>query len=79
MAHITRLNSKGQLTVPASVRRRLGIAPGDQVIVDIEGDHAVLRSVRGTFTASMEGLGKELWAGEGAAVIAAERASWGEE
>lgn len=79
MAHITRLNSKGQLTVPASVRRRLGIAPGDQVIVDIEGDHAVLRSVRGTCTASMEGLGRELWGGEGAAVIAAERVSWGEE
>lgn len=37
------LSSKSQLVLPAEIRRRLGIHPGDQLIVELEGDHAVIR------------------------------------
>jgi len=37
------LSSKSQLVLPAEVRRKLGIRPGDRLIVELEGDHAVIR------------------------------------
>jgi AbrB family looped-hinge helix DNA binding protein len=38
------LTSKGQVTIPAEVRRRLGLRPGDHVGFVIEGD--AIRLVR---------------------------------
>lgn len=37
-----RISSKGQLTVPKSVREALGLDVGDNVIFRVEGDRAVL-------------------------------------
>ena len=38
------LTTKGQVTIPADVRRRLGLRPGDQVGFIVEGDQVrVLR------------------------------------
>ncbi len=37
-----RISSKGQLTVPKSVREALGLDDGDDVIFRVEGDRAVL-------------------------------------
>lgn len=37
-----KMSSKGQLTVPKSVRDALGIDEGDQVIFRVEGNRAVL-------------------------------------
>jgi AbrB family looped-hinge helix DNA binding protein len=34
--HVVTVTSKGRLTMPATVRRRLGIEPGDQVVIVIE-------------------------------------------
>lgn len=38
----TTLSSKGQLVVPLELRRRLGLAPGDQLLCEIEGDRLIL-------------------------------------
>lgn len=40
-----RLSSKSQIVVPADVRRRLGLKPGDEVVIVVEGDHAILRRI----------------------------------
>lgn len=37
-----RLSSKGQLTVPKSVREALGLNEGDDVVFRVEGNRAVL-------------------------------------
>jgi antitoxin PrlF len=37
-----KLSSKGQLTVPKSVRDALGLQEGDEVIFHVEGNRAVL-------------------------------------
>ncbi len=39
----SRLTSKGQATIPAAVRRELGLKQGDQVAFVIEEDRVVLR------------------------------------
>ena len=37
-----RITSKGQVTVPKSVRDALGIETGDEVVFRVEGDRAVM-------------------------------------
>jgi AbrB family looped-hinge helix DNA binding protein len=42
------VSPKGQVTIPAEVRKRLRIGPRDRVAFEVEGD--VIRLVPGTFT-----------------------------
>lgn len=37
-----RLSSKGQVTLPRSVRKALSLEVGDRLVFRVEGDHAVL-------------------------------------
>jgi len=39
----SRLTAQGQISVPAEVRRRLGIGPGSVIEWDAEGDRIVVR------------------------------------
>jgi antitoxin PrlF len=40
------ISSKGQLTVPQEIRKRLGLSTGDRVEFVIEGDKTVIRPAR---------------------------------
>ena len=40
------ISSKGQITVPIEVRRRLGLKPGDRVVIALQDDLAVIRPVK---------------------------------
>jgi antitoxin PrlF len=73
-----RLTSKFQMTIPASVRRRLGIEAGDVVILTVEGGEVLLRAAKGGWTESSRGLGAEIWkrAGGGVDALERERDSW---
>ena len=48
--YVATVTSKGQMTLPADVRRRMGIDPGDQVtiIVGEDGQRAEFRRVKET-------------------------------
>lgn len=39
----TRLTKKGQVTIPAEVRRRLGLKPGDKVRFEVDGEDVRIR------------------------------------
>ena len=67
------LTSKSQLTIPAAIRRRLGVRPGDRVVLAMEGNRAFLVPLHGSFTDHMEGLGREVWAAAGSARAHLER------
>lgn len=47
MEHVTttKLSSKGQVVIPESVRRRLGLDPGAEFVVLGQGDTIVLRRI----------------------------------
>jgi antitoxin PrlF len=55
MDAVARVTSKGQVTVPKSVRDALGITQGDQLVFRVEGSRAILArtpdflSLGGTF------------------------------
>lgn len=40
------LSTKGQLVLPAEARRRLRLAKGDKVTIEVRGDSLVLRPAR---------------------------------
>lgn len=44
--HFSTISSKGQVTVPLEIRRRLGLETGDRVEFVIEQDRTVLRPAR---------------------------------
>jgi len=79
--NVAKLTSKFQITIPVDIRRRLGLHQGDAVVIDLEGDKAVLRPVHGGHVERMTGLGKDVWVrlGGGDAYLQSERASWDRE
>ena len=46
MGHFSTVTSKGQLTVPQEVRKRLGLRKGDRVEFVMEKDRTVIRPAR---------------------------------
>jgi len=73
-----KLTSKFQMTIPAAVRRLLGIEAGDVVILTVEEGEVILRAAKGGWTESSRGLGADVWkrAGGGVAAVERERDSW---
>lgn len=37
-----RITAKAQTTIPASVRRALGLKPGDQIAYELDGDRVIM-------------------------------------
>jgi len=79
--NVAKLTSKFQITIPVDIRRRLGLHQGDAVVIDLEGNKAVLRPVHGGHVERMTGLGKDVWVslGGGDAYLQSERESWDRE
>jgi AbrB family looped-hinge helix DNA binding protein len=46
MAPQSTISSKGQITVPLEIRRRLGLKEGDRVEFVVQGDWTILRPAR---------------------------------
>jgi AbrB family looped-hinge helix DNA binding protein len=46
MAHVSRLSSKGQVTIPADIRRALELSAGDVVAYELKGDRAIIKKLR---------------------------------
>jgi AbrB family looped-hinge helix DNA binding protein len=76
--HRATLTGKCQITIPAAVRRRLGLKPGDVVYLAVEEGQVLLRAMPGGWTEASRGLGEAVWGGVGGAdAIERERESWG--
>ena len=43
MKKISRLSSKGQVTIPREIRTALHLEPGDLVVYEVKDDKAILR------------------------------------
>ncbi len=46
MGHFSTISSKGRLTVPQEIRKRLGLKPGDRVEFVAEESQIVIRAAR---------------------------------
>ncbi|NLV31941.1 MAG: AbrB/MazE/SpoVT family DNA-binding domain-containing protein [Acidobacteria bacterium] len=45
MVKVSRVSTKGQVTIPAGIRSALGVGPGDLIAYELEGDRVRLRKV----------------------------------
>jgi antitoxin PrlF len=46
MKYTSSISSKGQVTVPQEIRKRLGVQPGDRIDFVVDGDRTVIRPSR---------------------------------
>jgi antitoxin PrlF len=46
MIREAKVTSKGQVTIPLEIRRRLGVREGDHLVFDAEGDAVTVRAAR---------------------------------
>ena len=77
MEATVRLSSKNQIVIPKMVRKKLGIGPGDQLIVDLGEKGIFLRVKPKNYTAHLKGLHREVWEGADTnKYVIRERESW---
>jgi AbrB family looped-hinge helix DNA binding protein len=74
------LSSKNQIVVPKSVRQKLGIGPGDRLVVQVGKEGVVLRPKPKSYTSHLRGLHQSIWKGiEAKRYVEGERNSWEKE
>lgn len=72
-----KVSRKYQVAVPAAARRRLGIERGDDLLVDVRGEHLLLMRAPKAFAAKLAGLHAEVWSEVDArSYVRAEREAW---
>lgn len=73
-----RVSTKGQIVIPLAIRRRLGIKPGDQLVI-VGGEHeAVLMKVQ-RYAESLRGIARGVYGRtreEVDAYVRGERRTW---
>jgi AbrB family transcriptional regulator (stage V sporulation protein T) len=52
MLSTAKLSTKGQIVIPKPLRDKLGLKPGDPLVVGVDGDRLILRKI--TFSALIE-------------------------
>ncbi len=60
---LTKLSSKSQIVLPASMRRKLGLNPGDRIEIIEQGETLLLRKAPVSFVQELEQCGSEIWRG----------------
>jgi len=50
-----RINTKGQVLIPAALRKAMGLVPGTRVAIERRGDTIVLRPITDAFIRSFRG------------------------
>ena len=77
MGGTTKLSSKHQIVIPREVRRQLGLAAGDGLLVEVRGNTIVLIPRPRSYAKRLRGLHKEVWEHVDAkAYVKEERKGW---
>jgi len=63
MKIIVTVNSKNQITIPKSARRKLAIGPGDPLILRVEKESLIPKPKPKSYTKHLRGLHKDVWEG----------------
>ena len=68
-----KLSSKSQIVIPREVRQRLGLKPGDRVILAVRGDTAIMIRKPKKYAESLAGIMKGMYPPD---YLKRERESW---
>lgn len=78
MTRAVRVSTKGQVVIPLEVRRRMGIRPGDSLVIVSGEDEAILMKAR-RYVESLRGMARGIYGRnreEIDAYIRGERQAW---
>ncbi len=67
------VSSKYQIVIPREARQRLGLKPGDNLLVVLMGDDMLVLRKPKSFAAAVKGIGKGLYSAD---YLKKERESW---
>lgn len=77
MIQRVKVSSKNQIAVPAAARARLGIGPGDTLLVEVREDSILLMKEPTNYVEHMRGLHKDVWEGiDAQEYVDSERDAW---
>jgi AbrB family looped-hinge helix DNA binding protein len=72
-----KVSNRYQIAVPAEARKKLGIARGDQLLVDVRGNTIVLLPQPRDYAKRLRGLHREIWEGiDAQTYVDHEREAW---
>ena len=54
--HVVKTSAKGQVVIPAEIRDRIGLQPGDRVLVQLVGEKVVIEAVPEDPVGAVHGL-----------------------
>jgi AbrB family looped-hinge helix DNA binding protein len=67
------LSSKNQIVIPREARERLGLKPGDKLLVVVQGDVLIVRSKPESFERALRGIARGVYPPD---YLEKERQSW---
>ncbi len=73
-----RVSTKGQVVIPVAIRRRLGIKPGDQLVI-VGGEHEAVLMKAKRYAESLRGIARGVYGRtreEVDAYVRGERRTW---
>ncbi len=70
-----KLSRKAQVVIPAHIRRKLGLHPGDRLEIEAQGDHVIIRKAPDSATEALKAFRSEVWKGQ-AEALRRERDNW---
>jgi len=73
-----RVSTKGQIVIPLAIRRRLGIKPGDQLVI-VGGEHEAVLMKAKRYAESLRGIARGVYGRtreEVDAYVRGERRTW---
>jgi antitoxin PrlF len=56
-----KLSSKSQIVIPAAIRRKLHVRPGDTLEVNLKDDTVTIRKAPGSYVEALESCASDLW------------------
>ncbi|MHB1399527.1 MAG: AbrB/MazE/SpoVT family DNA-binding domain-containing protein [Trichloromonadaceae bacterium] len=62
---LAKLSSKSQIVLPAKIRRKLDLHPGDTLEILEQGESVLLRKAPRSYLQELEGCISDLWIGYG--------------
>ena len=63
---LAKITSKGQITIPAAIRKAAQLKESDMLTFEIEGDHLVVRKIKAPVDIYLKGISETLneWVSE---------------
>lgn len=75
-----RISGKNQIVIPKNARKKLGLSPGDELLVRAEKELLIMQPKPRSYTQYMQGLQKRVWENVDAnSYVEEERQAWSNE